>query len=463
MVKRQVSVLPAFDAPIPSPDDRRLAGKQSRTNLPRSAHAVWDPPTDRRDPIEVLIESNRGRVEDLIPLRYARMSVSPFTFLRGAAQVMAFDLASGPSTDLEVRLCGDAHLSNFGAFASPERRLMFDLNDFDEASPGPFEWDVKRLAASIEVAGRDNGFASSDTRRAVLEAVAAYRDWMQRYADMTHLEVWYARIEMRDLLDTMEAFRRKDEVRLLEKAHSKDHMKALNKLTTLVDGRRQILDDPPIVMRMRRGSHDQPDQVIRLVADYRSSLTADRRELLDRYRFVDFARKVVGVGSVGTRCWIALFQGPNGGPLFLQVKEARQSVISIARGTEPAAHFGQRVVEGQRMLQAASDVLLGWGTDEFDGAHYYVRQLWDAKWSADVSTMEPSAFTQYAGHCGWALARAHARTGDSVTISGYIGTSDRFGEAIADWATAYADQTERDHAALVAAIDRGVLPVAESD
>jgi uncharacterized protein (DUF2252 family) len=462
-VKRQASDLPAFDAPIPSPDERRLAGKQLRANVARSAHAVWDPPADRRDPIEVLIESNRGRVEDLIPLRYARMSVSPFTFLRGAAQVMAFDLASGPSTDLEVRLCGDAHLSNFGAFASPERRLMFDLNDFDEASPGPFEWDVKRLAASIEVAGRDNGFATSDTRRAVLEAVAAYRDWMKRYADMTHLEVWYARIEMRDLLDTMDAFRRKDEVRLLEKAHSKDHMKALNKLTSIVDGRRQILDDPPIVMRMRRGSGDQPDQVIRLVADYRSSLTADRRELLDRYRFVDFARKVVGVGSVGTRCWIALFQGPNGGPLFLQVKEARQSVISIARGTEPAAHFGQRVVEGQRMLQAASDVLLGWGTDEFDGAHYYVRQLWDAKWSADVSTMEPSAFTQYAGHCGWALARAHARTGDSVTISGYIGTSDRFGEAIADWATAYADQTERDHAALVAAIDRGVLPVAESD
>jgi hypothetical protein len=268
---------------------------------------------------------------------------------------------------------------------------------------------------------------------------------------------------MNDLLGTMQSFRRKDEVRLLEKAQSKDHMKALNKLTTLVDGRRQILDDPPIVMRMRLGPHDQPDRVIRLVADYRSSLTADRRELLDRYRFVDFARKVVGVGSVGTRCWIALFQGPNGGPLFLQVKEARQSVISIARGTEPAAHFGQRVVEGQRMLQATSDVLLGWGTDEVDGAHYYVRQLWDAKWSADVSIMEPSAFKQYASHCGWALARAHARTGDSVTISGYIGTSDSFGEAIADWATAYADQTERDHAALVGAIDCGVLPVVGSD
>jgi uncharacterized protein (DUF2252 family) len=399
-------------------------------------------------------------MEDLIPLRYARMSVSPFTFLRGSAQVMAFDLASGSSTDLDVRLCGDAHLSNFGAFASPERRLMFDLNDFDEASPGPFEWDVKRLVASVVVAGRDNGFGPGETRRAAVRAVTAYRDWMQRYAEMTHLEVWYARIEMQDLLETMRASQRRDEERALQKAQNKDHVKALDKLTAVVDGRRQILDDPPIVMRMRLGPHDQPDRVIRLVADYRSSLTVDRQELLDRYRFVDFARKVVGVGSVGTRCWIALFQGPNGGPLFLQVKEARQSVVSIARGTKPAAHFGQRVVEGQRMLQATSDVLLGWGTDEVDGAHYYVRQLWDAKWSADVSSMGPSAFTQYAGHCGWALARAHARTGDSVEISGYIGTSDRFAEVIADWAAAYADQTERDHAALLAAIEHGVLPTA---
>jgi uncharacterized protein (DUF2252 family) len=455
MVKRAI---PAFDAPIPSPEDRRLAGKERRIAVPRSRHAVWDPPTDRRDPIEVLIESNRGRVEELVPLRYARMSVSPFTFLRGSAQVMAFDLASGPSTDLDVRLCGDAHLSNFGAFASPERRLMFDLNDFDEVSPGPFEWDVKRLAASVVVAGRDNGFGPGETRRAAVRAVTAYRDWMQRYAEMTHLEVWYARIEMQDLLETMRASQRRDEERALQKAQNKDHVKALDKLTAVVDGRRQILDDPPIVMRMRLGPHDQPDRVIRLVADYRSSLTFDRQELLDRYRFVDFARKVVGVGSVGTRCWIALFQGPNGGPLFLQVKEARQSVVSIARDTKPAAHFGQRIVEGQRMLQATSDVLLGWGTDEVDCAHYYVRQLWDAKWSADVSSMGSSAFTQYAGHCGWALARAHARTGDSVEISGYIGTSDRFAEVIADWAAAYADQTERDHAALLAAIERGVLP-----
>lgn len=461
MPPRRPPVIAAFDTPIPSPEERRLAGKQQRETVPRSSHAVWEPPTDRRDPIEVLIESNRGRIEDLIPLRYARMSVSPFTFLRGSAKVMAYDLVSGPSTDLEVRLCGDAHLSNFGAFASPERRLMFDLNDFDEASPGPFEWDVKRLAASIDIAGRDNGFDSGDRRRAVFEAASAYRDWMQRYADMTHLEVWYARIEMRDLLDSMANLKRRDEERMLEKAESKDHIKALNKLTSMVDGRRQILDDPPIVLRARLGSHDQPERVVALVASYRASLTADRLELLDRYRFVDFARKVVGVGSVGTRCWIALFQGPNGGPLFLQVKEARQSVVSIARRTKPAKHFGQRVVEGQRMLQATSDVLLGWGTDKVDGAHYYVRQLWDAKWSADVSAMGPSELAHYAGHCGWALARAHARTGDSVAISGYIGNSDRFAEAIADWAAAYADQTERDHAALLDAIAHGVLPTTD--
>ena len=460
MTKRNTSVLPAFDAPILSPKDRRLAGKKRRGTVPRSSHAAWDPPTDRPDPVEKLVDSNRGRVPELLPLRFERMSMSPFTFLRGSAQVMAFDLASGPSTDLEVRLCGDAHLLNFGAFASPERRLMFDLNDFDEASDGPFEWDVKRLAASVVAAGRDNRFDSGETRRAVIRAVHAYRDWMQRYADMTHLDVWYARIEMQDLLATMKVSRRKEEERLLEKAHSKDHIKALNKLTSIVDGRRLIVDNPPTVTHSEHGQAEQTTRVVGVVSDYRASLTVDRQELFDRYRFVDFARKVVGVGSVGTRCWIALFQGPNGGPLFLQVKEARQSVISVARGTTPAAHFGQRVVEGQRMLQATSDVLLGWGTDPVDGAQYYVRQLWDAKWSADVSTMGSSALGQYAGHCGWALARAHARTGDSVEISGYIGTSDRFGESIADWATAYADQTERDHAALVAAIERGVLPAA---
>jgi uncharacterized protein (DUF2252 family) len=373
---------------------------------------------------------------------------------------MAHDLASGPSTDLEVQLCGDAHLANFGVFASPERRLMFDLNDFDEASTGPFEWDVKRLAASIAVAGRENGFDPVATRRAVLDAVAAYRDWMERYAGMTHLDVWYARIEVRDLIDNVRAHQRKMLTREIAKATGKNHLRALDKLTTIVDGRRRILDDPPLVMHIDDQVPNLQERLVQVFGDYRSTLSADRQALFDRYRFVDFARKVVGVGSVGTRCWIALFQGPNGGPLFLQVKEARQSVISLASGRPPAEHHGRRVVEGQRSLQAASDILLGWSTDATTGHHYFVRQLWDSKWSLDLTRVSPFGFGLYAAHCGWALARAHARTGDSVGIHGYIGSSERFGESIADWADAYADQTERDHAALLAALQSGRLPTA---
>jgi uncharacterized protein (DUF2252 family) len=457
---RTESSLQAFDEPIPLPEERRLAGKARRIALARSAHAAWEPPVDRRDPVEVLVESNRTRMPDLVPLRYARMSASPFAFLRGSAQVMAFDLASMPSTGLDVRLCGDAHLSNVGVFASPERRLMFDLNDFDEASPGPFEWDVKRLAASIEVAGRENGFDPLANRRAVLDAMAAYHDWMDRYSRMTHLEVWYAGIQVRDLIDKMAGDARRAMSREVRKAQSKDHLRALNKLTEVVDGRRRLIDDPPIMVHFDDLIPDLKQRLIQVLSQYRETLSADRRALLDRYRFVDFARKVVGVGSVGTRCWVALLQGPNGGPLFLQIKEARQSVISIASGRPPAPHFGQRVVEGQRMLQAASDVLLGWATEEVTGVHYYVRQMWDSKWSADLTRMGPFVFAMYAAHCGWALARAHARTGDSASIVGYLGQSDRFGEAIADWASSYADQTERDHAALVAAVERGVVPVA---
>jgi uncharacterized protein (DUF2252 family) len=452
--------LPAFDAPIPAPEERRLAGKAHRVAVPRSSHAAWEPGSDRPDPVEVLVESNRSRLQDLVPVRYARMSTSPFAFLRGSALVMAHDLAAAPSTGLEVQLCGDAHLANFGVFASPERRLMFDLNDFDESAPGSFEWDVKRLAASIAVAGRENGFDPVATRRAVLDAVGAYRDWMERYAAMTHLDVWYARIEVRDLIDSMQASQRKLLNRQITKATGKNHLRAFDKLTTVVDGRRRIVDDPPLLMHVEDHVPNLQQRLIQVFGDYRSTLSADRRALFDRYRFVDFARKVVGVGSVGTRCWIGLFQGPNGGPLFLQVKEAQQSVISITSGHSPAPHFGQRVVEGQRMLQAASDVLLGWSTDDTTGHHYFVRQLWDSKWSLDLTRVGPFGFGLYAGHCGWALARAHARTGDSVGIHGYIGSSERFGEAIADWADAYADQTARDHAALVAALESGLLPSA---
>lgn len=454
---RPSTTLASFDEPLDAPTQRSAAGKALRADTPRTSHQQWTPPPDRVDPVERLIESNRTRLQDLVPLRYARMAASPLAFLRGSALVMAHDLATTPVSGLQVRLCGDAHIANFGVFASPERRLVFDLNDFDEAAPGPFEWDVKRLAASVEVAARENGLGATRARRTVLGAVGAYVHWMATYAEMTHLEVWYAKLDVTDLMNLVQpsnAVRRRTEAGI-RKAEGKNHLKALDKLTVEIDGRRRFIDDPPIVQRL-----DNPElreRLEHLLDGYRSSLTADRQALFDRYRFVDFARKVVGVGSVGTRCWMVLFQGPNGGPLFLQLKEAGAAAPQVALGTPTRQHHGQRVVEGQRMLQAAGDVLLGWGTDPTTGIHYFVRQLWDAKGSIDVATMRPDGFAHYAQLCGRALARAHARTGDSVTISGYLGESDRFAEAIAIFASAYADQTERDHAGLLAAIAAGSI------
>lgn len=437
----------AFDAPILPPTERRQLGRALRSEVPRTAHAGWETPTDRRDPVETLAEQNRTRDPQLVPLRLERMAASPFAFLRGAALVMAHDLATTPSSGLEVQLCGDAHLLNFGIFNSPERRLVFDLNDFDETAPGPFEWDVKRLAASIVVAAREKGLDQLSARRAVIEAISSYQDWMTRYSAMTHLDVWYSRLEVNELLDLLTPAARKSSTKRVDRMLAKNHLRALDKLTTVVDGRRRIIDDPPLI------EHIEVDQMQRrlesVFRQYRSSLASDRRALFDHYRFVDFARKVVGVGSVGTRCWIGLFQGPNGGPLFLQVKEARAAAPDVALGRESTLHAGRRVVHGQRLLQATPDVLLGWATERVTGIQYYVRQLWDAKGSVDVATMSASAFPIYAGWCGWALARGHARTGDSSAISGYLGSSARFAEAVADFAEAYADQTERDHAALV--------------
>ena len=455
--RRQPKLLTAFDAPIPPMEERRTAGKALRASTPRAAHGVWEPPADRRDPVEVLVEQNRTRDQQLVPFRFQRMAVSPFTFLRGSALVMAHDLAGTPSAGPELHLCGDAHLSNFGLFNSPDRRLVFDLNDFDETAPGPFEWDVKRLGASIVVAARDNQMDSVGARRAVLAAVNSYTDWMQRYSTLAHLDVWYARIDASELLDFLDRPARRRVETSLGRVARKDHLRALGKLTEMVDGRRRIVSDPPFIERI-----DVPGLQQRLESafgEYRESLTHDRQELFDRYRFVDFARKVVGVGSVGTRCWMALFQGPNGAPLFLQLKEASPSVVQLALERDGAVHNGRRVVEGQRALQAASDVLLGWAKDAETGIDYYIRQLWDAKGSANIAAMRPAMFTTYAMFCGWALARAHARTGDSVTISGYLGTSARFAEAIADFSEAYADQSERDHAALVAAIERGAVAI----
>jgi uncharacterized protein (DUF2252 family) len=406
--------------------------------------------------VDVLVESNRTRIQELVPLRYSRMAASPFAFLRGSAQVMAHDLATTPTTGLEVMLCGDAHIANFGLFASPERRLVFDLNDFDEACHGSFEWDVKRFAASIIVAGRERGLGAAETTALVIAAMRDYRDWMERYASMSRLDLYYARIDVDVLMGYLGDDLRRRAQAMADKATGKNHLKALSKLTTVVDGRWQIVDDPPLVVR-----NDSPEIRRRLAAildQYHATLTSDRQALFDQYRFVDFARKVVGVGSVGTRCWMVLLQGPNGGPLFLQFKEARQASPHVALGRKPATHEGRRVVEGQRALQAVSDVLLGWGTDETSGVNYFVRQLWDAKGSLDISVMRNSGFSEYVRACGWALARAHANTGDAPTISGYLGTSDLFGESIAAFAEGYADQTTRDHATLVKALADGRLP-----
>ncbi len=444
-------------APVPPPEERRTAGRARRTEVPRRAHAAWSPSSDRPDPVEVLVESCRTRVPELVPIRYRRMLASPFAFFRGAARLMALDLAACPTSGIAVQLCGDAHLANFGVFASPERSLVFDLNDFDETGPGPFDWDVRRLVTSVVLAAQDNGFGDKQATTAARATAAAYRTWIDRYAAMNQLEVWYARLDAEELRDLVAPSDRRTAQQVLDKAGARSHHRALSKLTEVVDGRRRIVPDPPLVTRVE----DFPgDALAGMVEGYRGTLGTDRQDLFDRYRLVDLARKVVGVGSVGTRCWIALFQGPNGGPLFLQVKEAGVSAPAAAGWPSPVEHQGRRVVEGQRLLQATSDVLLGWTTNPLDGVEYYVRQLWDAKGSVDVATLRPGALATYAAGCGWALARAHARCGDAAAIAGYLGRSTAFDDAMVAFATAYAEQTVRDRAALEAAVEIGAIPVA---
>ena len=446
-----------FHEAIAPPEQRRAAGKALRATSPRTANSQWAPGSGRADPVEVLVESNRTRQQDLVPLRYARMAASPFAFLRGSALVMALDIATTPTAGPEVMVCGDAHISNFGLYASPERRLVFDLNDFDESCAGPFEFDIKRFAASIVVAGRERGLDATATTRLVVDALDQYRDHMDEYGDMTRLDVYYARIDadaLAELGESSAARHRADD--FIRKVMGKNHLKALDKLTVMRDGKREIVPDPPILIPAKGPRLNE--RLDAALVQYHQSLARDRQVLFEQYRFVDFARKVVGVGSVGTRCWILLLQGPNGGPLFLQMKEARQAVPHIALGREPAEHEGRRVVESQRSLQAVSDILLGWTTDADDGVQYFVRQMWDAKGSFDIAHMRPPGFRAYVRTCAWALARAHARTGDPATIAGYVGTSSRFANAIAEFAEAYADQTERDHAALVKALAHGRLP-----
>jgi uncharacterized protein (DUF2252 family) len=441
---------------------RHERGRAARRLVPRGSHAQWTPTSDRPDPVDLLEAQARDRIQELLPIRYGRMMASPFAFLRGSAIVMAHDLAGTPKSGIHAQLCGDAHLLNFGAYASPERSLLFDLNDFDETLPGPWEWDIKRLAASFVVAGRDNGFDTVDCRNAARAVTASYRQRMTRFSEMGELEVWYTRIgeeEVRGLLTEARAGKRttKKLSKNVRKTRGRDSLQALSKLTRVVDGRRIINDDPPLLVRIPEGD-ELRNQVYAILESYKRTLQEDRRHLLDRFRFVDAARKVVGVGSVGTRVYVVLLEGRDrDDPLFLQVKEAGASVLERyveSRPYEHHEHHGHRVVAGQRLMQAASDIFLGWFRGG-EGRDFYWRQLKDMKGSAKVESMSADELVLYAGICGWALARAHARSGDRVQIAGYLGKSERFDVAIADFAKEYADQTERDHAALCAAVKSG--------
>ena len=447
--------------------EREAAGRAVRASVPRSAHAAWEPAPDRRDPVELMEEQAASRVPELVPIRHGRMLVSPFAFFRGAAAHMAADLAGAPRTGLDVQLCGDAHLSNFGAFAAPDRRLVFSVNDFDETLPGPFEWDVKRLVASFAVAGRDRAF-NAKTRTAICIAAArAYRRAMHDFAGMGNLELWYARIQAQDLAHAVRHGSRKQIQRFehnVAKAQSKDSLKAFAKLTEIVDGEPRIASDSPLIVPVEEvvppAEHCRLDELVRgVIRSYRRSLTADRRRLLERYRYVHMARKVVGVGSVGTRAWIMLLLGRDGDdPLFLQLKEAEASVLEPYLGASTFSNRGQRVVEGQRLMQAASDIMLGWTrATDLDGTvrDFYVRQLWDQKGSALVEVMNPRAMTVYAELCGRTLAKAHARSGDAIAIASYLGSGDSFDRALASFAERYADQNERDYRALEDAVETG--------
>jgi uncharacterized protein (DUF2252 family) len=486
----------------PSLDERAEHGRDAREHAPLDSHTGWHPAADRPDPVALLDEQNRTREQDLVPVRHGRMMASPFTFYRGAAAVMAADLKDTPTAGLDTQLCGDAHLSNFGAFASPERKLLFDLNDFDETLPGPFEYDVKRMAASFTIAARNNGFSKADTRAATMAAVTAYREAMAEFAQMSTLGVWYAHLDEDAIMTSMRASvaaehhdtkgkkstkdksgkaakagkadraldkAAKTAEKTLHKAHSRDNLQALSKLAEQVDGTFRIVNQPPIVVPLREVSAtygfsaEETDQIIRdQFRAYRATLQADRRQLLERFQIVDAARKVVGVGSVGTRAFIVLLQGRDeNDPLFLQIKEATASVLEKYLPKSRYKQPGERVVQGQRMMQAASDIFLGWTAGAQAGRHLYWRQLRDMKGSAVVEAMIPTGLTFYAGICGWTLARAHARSGDPVALAHYLGDGDTFDRSITDFSARYADQNEQDFQAFVQAVRSGRLRAVE--
>jgi uncharacterized protein (DUF2252 family) len=446
-----------------NPAQRAAEGKAARRAVPRSNHGEWS--NANRDPLKILAQQDENRVPELVPIRYGRMLASPFAFFRGGAAVMAADLARAPTTNLTVQLCGDAHLSNFGVFSAPDRRLVFDCNDFDETCPGPFEWDVKRLAASVAVAGRGRGLRKREREGAVLGTVATYRNSMREFAAMRNIDVWYSRIDVEPRLAGLRSEvdgRRFGQIeRSLAKARAKDSLRALGKLTYERDGELRIVSDPPLVTPLEEltDAEDVERQLRAVIGAYRESLSPDRRRLAASYRYVHAARKVVGVGSVGTRAWILLLLGRDSSdPLFLQAKEARQSVLEPYVGASRYRNHGRRVVEGQRLMQAASDIFLGWVTVKgLDGEErcFYVRQLWDGKGSADVGRMSARDLIAYGKLCGETLARAHARSGDRVAIASYLGKGEAFERALARFAEAYADQNERDFERLVEAAASG--------
>jgi uncharacterized protein (DUF2252 family) len=514
--EREVGRMAVRKIAHPSIDDRKVMGSAARDQAQLSGHAKWAPAGDRPDPVALLEEQDITREPDLVPVRHGRMMVSPFTFYRGAAKIMAADLKDTPVAGLGVQLCGDAHLSNFGLFASPERRLLFDLNDFDETLPGPFEYDVKRMAASFTIAARNNGFSAADTRAATLASVRAYREAMAEFAQMPTMDLWYAHMDEDELMAAIrtavagaakqdkpakkqekpgkqekapkkrdkraakeekaakeevkvakEGVKRAEKIR--EKAHTRDSLQALSKLGEVVDGRYRIVSQPPIIVPARDLAATyglSPKQVMPVIRDqfraYRATLQDDRRQLLERFEIVDAARKVVGVGSVGTRAFIVLLQGRDAqDPLFLQIKEATASVLEPYVRKSRYRQHGERVVQGQRMMQAASDIYLGWTKGLDVRRHFYWRQLRDMKGSADPELMRPLGLTFYAGICGWTLARAHARSGDPVAVAAYLGESDAFDKSITDFSERYADQNEEDYQEFTKAVRSGRLAAAE--
>ena len=446
---------PIADGGFRSCAERLAAGVALRERVGRKQHGEWQVRSKGRDPIAILEASNRGRLPELVPIRYGRMVRSPFTFFRGSAALMAHDLATLPSTGIRVQACGDCHLLNFGAFATPERNLVFDLNDFDETLPAPWEWDVKRLVASFVIAARDNRLSDDDGAAAVRECVRAYREHLRECSRLRPLEVWYQRLDADTLIKAAPgAKERKFRQQIADRARDRVIENLFPKITTQVGGRHQLVDQPPILFHV--ADPEFGERVREAAGDYRASLSDERRVLLDRYRLEDFAMKVVGIGSVGTRCYIGLLFSEDGHPLILQFKEAGRSVLERYAGKSVYSNQGQRVVVGQRLMQSSSDIFLGWvrGRHGFD---FYVRQLRDMKMSVPVEGLTASQLKQYAAICGWTLARAHAKSGDAATVSGYLGKGDSFDEAMARFAVSYADQAQQDHATLVKAIRSGRL------